>query len=64
MTFFDGTGSQTNTNRWGDYTSMMVDPEDDCTFWYLNQYIAVSGSFAWRTRFGYFFLDGCDSSMV
>ena len=27
-----------NTNEWGDYTSMTVDPVDDCTFWYVNEY--------------------------
>ena len=25
-------------HRWGDYSSMSVDPTDDCTFWYTNQY--------------------------
>jgi len=28
-----------NANRWGDYSSMVIDPSDDCTFWYVNQYI-------------------------
>src|SRR5262252_532580 len=38
-TIIDGTGVQTNTNsRWGDYTSMNIDPSDDCTFWYVNEY--------------------------
>ncbi|PYK64070.1 MAG: hypothetical protein DME50_15580, partial [Verrucomicrobia bacterium] len=35
----NGSGVQTNTNsRWGDYTDMTVDPTDDCTFWYVNEY--------------------------
>ena len=43
------TGTANNTNsRWGDYTSMSVDPFDDCTFWYVNQYFASTG--AWSTR--------------
>ncbi len=25
-------------NRWGDYSSMSVDPSDDCTFWYSQEY--------------------------
>ena len=25
-------------NRWGDYSSMSVDPSDDCTFWYAQEY--------------------------
>ena len=36
---FDGTGSQIGTgNRWGDYSAMSVDPVDDCTFWYTQEY--------------------------
>ncbi len=31
-TLMDGTASQTSTNRWGDYSSMNVDPSDDTTF--------------------------------
>ncbi|HXD11897.1 MAG TPA: hypothetical protein VN653_17655, partial [Anaerolineales bacterium] len=43
-TIINGTGVQTTTNsRWGDYTSLNVDPVDDCTFWYVNEYYAVSG---------------------
>ena len=32
-----GAGSQTSGQRWGDYTEMVVDPVDDCTFWYTNE---------------------------
>jgi hypothetical protein len=32
-------GTQNGANRWGDYSSMVIDPSDDCTFWYVNQYI-------------------------
>ena len=40
----NGTGVQTTTNsRWGDYTSMNVDPADDCTFWYVNEYYTAAG---------------------
>src|SRR5439155_27089480 len=36
---FDGAGSQTDTvNRWGDYSSMAIDPSDDSTFWYAQEY--------------------------
>ncbi|HEX6853301.1 MAG TPA: hypothetical protein VF139_18030 [Candidatus Polarisedimenticolaceae bacterium] len=43
------TGTANNTNaRWGDYTSMSVDPFDDCTFWYVGQYFATAGN--WSTR--------------
>ncbi|MGB8378794.1 MAG: hypothetical protein WCE70_10080, partial [Rhodanobacteraceae bacterium] len=57
---FDGTGSQNGgLNRWGDYSDMTVDPVDDCTFWYTNEYIATNGSFNWKTRIGNFKFDQC-----
>ncbi len=49
----EGTGSQTNGSggsRWGDYSSMSIDPVDDCTFWYTNEYLTTNGSFNWKTR--------------
>ncbi|UBV45227.1 hypothetical protein LAJ19_20715 (plasmid) [Deinococcus taeanensis] len=43
-TMIVGSGVQTTTNsRWGDYTSMNVDPTDDCTFWYINEYYTAAG---------------------
>ena len=52
---FDGTGSQSGTsNRWGDYSALSVDPVDDTTFWYTNEYYSTTGSFNWRTRIGSF----------
>jgi hypothetical protein len=43
-TIINGTGVQTTTNsRWGDYTDITVDPTDDSTFWYVNEYYQVSG---------------------
>ena len=61
---FTGTGSQTVSgstpiDRWGDYTTMQVDPVDDCTFWYINQYLAANGVFNWRTRISSFKFNGC-----
>ncbi len=50
----NGTGSQTGSPRWGDYTSMVVDPVDDTTFWYVNQYYPVSSGSGWRLRMGSF----------
>lgn len=55
----EGTGSQTGANRWGDYSSMNVDPSDDCTFWYTTEYYQVSSSTGWRTRIGNFKFDNC-----
>ncbi len=57
---FSGTGSQLrNLSRWGDYTALSVDPADDCTFWYFNEYIATSGTFNWHTRVASFKLSNC-----
>jgi hypothetical protein len=55
----DGIGSQLSTHRWGDYTSMNVDPTDDCTFWYVNEYYQKSSSKYWNTRIASFKLPGC-----
>jgi hypothetical protein len=55
----NGTGSHTVASRWGDYTSLNVDPTDDCTFWYVNQYIQTTGPAFWQTRIGAFRLPGC-----
>jgi hypothetical protein len=60
---FDGTGSQTGTgNRWGDYSSLTVDPVDDCTFWYTQEYYSTTTSFNWRTRIGNFKFTQCGGS--
>jgi hypothetical protein len=57
---FDGTGSQSATsNRWGDYSDLTVDPVDDCTFYYTNEYYQTTSSFNWRTRIGYFRFAQC-----
>jgi hypothetical protein len=55
-----GGGSQTrNLNRWGDYSSMSIDPTDDCTFWYTDQYLQSNGTFNWSTRIGSFKFPAC-----
>jgi hypothetical protein len=56
---FDGAGAQTGTgNRWGDYSALTVDPVDDATFWYTNEYYSTTTTFNWRTRIGSFKLQG------
>jgi hypothetical protein len=78
-TIINGTGVQTTTNsRWGDYTSLNVDPTDDCTFWYVNEYYEVSGlplplpppplpppgtTAPWQTRIASFKLPGCSPAV-
>lgn len=50
---FGGSGSQLRTlNRWGDYSSLSVDPTDDCTMYFTTEYLASSGTFNWHTRVG------------
>ncbi len=50
-------GSAPNiSNRYGDYSSMSVDPEDDCTFWYTGQY---NRDERWSTRIGTFRFESC-----
>ncbi len=46
-------------NRWGDYTAMQVDPSDDCTFWYVDQYEPSNGDFNWHTRIASFKFASC-----
>jgi hypothetical protein len=59
-----GGGSQVGScggstcTRWVDYSAMTVDPADDCTFWYTNEYYAVSG-LDWQTRVGAFKFPSC-----
>jgi len=57
-----GTGYQYHPDgRWGDYSMMSVDPVDDCTFWYTQEYYATTGVFntAWQTRIASFQLTDC-----
>ncbi len=51
-------GTSTPCTRWGDYSSMTVDPTDDCTFWYTTEYYSVSG-LNWQTRIASFRFPGC-----
>ena len=55
-----GSGFQEGTNRWGDYSSMSVDPVDDSTFWYTQEYYSAarSGWASWQTRIASFSLTG------
>ncbi len=58
--FFAAAGSQTSSgNRWGDYSSMSVDPVDECTFWYTQEYYAATSSGGWSTRIGKFAFPSC-----
>ncbi len=51
----EGTASN-SSGRYGDYTSLSVDPVDECTFWYTAQY-NTSGN--WSTRVASFRFEQC-----
>ena len=69
---FAGTGSENvafyvpPVGRWGDYSALTVDPTDDCTFWYVNEYFndfpTPDPGAPWRTRIGSFRFPQCISS--
>ena len=61
-TLIIGSSSQTAETRWGDYSAMNVDPADDCTFWYTNEYNGIG--FGWLTRIGAFRFDSCDAQAI
>jgi uncharacterized membrane protein len=62
-TIINGGGSQTGgLARWGDYSSLAVDPTDDCTFFHANEYLKASGSFNWSTRIASFKLPSCPAT--
>jgi hypothetical protein len=56
-----GVGSQTSGagNRWGDYSALTLDPVDQCTFWYTNEYLKTNGAFNWSTRIASFRFPSC-----
>jgi hypothetical protein len=47
-----------NAMRWEDYTQTAVDPSDDCTIWYVGDYIK-KGETNYSSRIGAFRLPGC-----
>jgi hypothetical protein len=54
----EGAGSQTTTLRWQDYTQSAVDPLDDCTIWYVGDYLRSEAP-SYSTRIGGFRMPGC-----
>jgi len=54
----EGEAAQTSTMRWQDYTQTAIDPEDDCTIWYVGDYIKKDAT-SYSTRIGAFQLPGC-----
>jgi uncharacterized repeat protein (TIGR01451 family) len=61
---YQGLGAQEDTGfRWGDYSSMSVDP-NGCTFWYTQEHYLGTGSFNWGTRIGSFTLPNCGDPQI
>ncbi|HNB51871.1 MAG TPA: hypothetical protein PK530_08005 [Anaerolineales bacterium] len=56
---YAGAGSQTSSDRWGDYSAISIDPSDDCTFWYTQEYYPSNSGNNWNTRVGKFILPSC-----
>jgi hypothetical protein len=54
----EGEAAQTNTLRWEDYTTTALDPEDDCTVWYVGDYFKKDAT-SYSTRIGAFKMPGC-----
>ena len=44
--------------RWEDYTQTAVDPVDDCTIWYVGDYVK-KGATTYSSKIGAFRLPGC-----
>jgi hypothetical protein len=56
-----GSGSQTGTlNRWGDYSTISVDPTDGCQLVFTTEYIPSNGNFNWSTYIAAFKLSTCN----
>jgi hypothetical protein len=54
-TIVAGTGIQTDTtSRWGNHSSLVIDPLDQCSFWYTNEYIKLTGERTWETKIAKF----------
>ena len=61
--FVNGGGSQGHSSgRWGDYSMMGVDPADDCTFWYTQEYYKTDSTATWSTRIGAFTFPSCTAA--
>jgi uncharacterized membrane protein len=65
VNIISGSGSQNGgLSRWGDYSAMQVDPVDDCTFWFTEEYMATTGSFNWNTSIANFIFPGCSTTQT
>ncbi|MDE3187402.1 MAG: hypothetical protein KGM96_07755 [Acidobacteriota bacterium] len=61
---YNGPNFQDTYSRWGDYSSVAVDPKDNCTFWYTTEYSTPTNvfgiyNFFWGTVIGSFNFPNC-----
>ena len=54
----EGEAAQTTTLRWEDYTTTAIDPSDDCTVWYVGDYLKKDAT-SYSTKIGAFRMPGC-----
>ena len=52
-------GADFGSDNWADYSTMTVDPVDECTFWYTTMYTPASAGGDWSTRIGSFKFSSC-----
>jgi hypothetical protein len=68
LSLYSGVGDEENSYKWGDYTSMTVDPVGGCSFWYVNEYFSANqtgtGKPIWDTRVSTFTLPTCGGVTV
>jgi len=68
ISLYKGTADEENSYKWGDYTSMTVDPVNGCAFWYVNEYFTNNqigtGKPIWQTRISNFSLPTCGAVNV
>jgi hypothetical protein len=63
ITLWSGLADEENSYHWGVYSSMTVDPIDDCTFWYVNEYFdndQIGSEVNWQTRIANFKIPTCN----
>jgi hypothetical protein len=59
----EGEAAQTSTLRWEDYTQTAMDPDDDCTIWYVGDYLKRDAP-SYTTRIGAIRVPSCQSAGV
>ena len=56
---WSGLSQTSSAQRWGDYSTMQIDPSDDCTFWYTTEYIINTAAADWASRIVSFKFNNC-----